>query len=395
METPYYDSIVVGCGGIGSGALYWLARQAGKGVLGLEQFKLGHENGGSQDHSRVIRMDYVDGEYIDLCRGAYSCWEEVERESGHRLIHKTGGVSFTEGSPTAEGYIAKFEEAMNKHGVSYERLDGDLLKKRYPQFTTTSDCQAIFIPDNGVLDAALANATNIQLARKHGATILEEVQTNRGNFRSRRVVVTAGAWANDVLQSVGVNVPLRVTQEQVTYFATPHLQDFTKDRFPCWTFFSPEGEVYYGLPIHGAAGPKIGIDAAGDVVTAHTRSFVPNQKNIEKCIKMCQTYLPGYLGPILKTKTCLYAMTLDRHFVIDTCHRTGFPEVIVCYGAGHAFKFASVLGKILAELVIDGWTSFDIKSFSLDRPAVTDPDFQPAIEIGKWRELAQLGISKL
>ncbi|XP_038062342.1 monomeric sarcosine oxidase-like [Patiria miniata] len=352
MAIPYYDFIVVGCGGIGSGALYWLTRQGGNRVLGLEQFKLGHENGGSHDYSRNIRMDYTDDAYIDLCRGAYSSWNEVERESGVRLVYKTGGVDFTDGSPSADRYLCDIEEAMNRHGVRCERMDGDLLSKRFPQFVTKSNCRAIYLPDNGVINSAHANAVHIQLARKHGAHILEEVkvtginreegvplvQTTHGNFRCRRVIVTAGAWANDVLESVGVKVPLRVTQEQVTYFDTPHRKDFTKDRFPCWTYMSSDGDVFYGLPVHAVKGPKVAMDAAGAEVTPQTRSFTPNQENIDKCIRMCREYIPRCLGPILMTKTCLYAMTRDRHFVIDTCHRSGFPDVIVCYGAGHAFK---------------------------------------------------------
>ncbi|MGQ0669987.1 MAG: FAD-dependent oxidoreductase, partial [Actinomycetota bacterium] len=58
MPRREFDYVVVGLGGLGSGAAYWLSRRAGAGVLGLEQFELGHERGASQDHSRIIRLSY-------------------------------------------------------------------------------------------------------------------------------------------------------------------------------------------------------------------------------------------------------------------------------------------------------------------------------------------------
>ena len=57
-----------------------------------------------------------------------------------------------------------------------------------------------------------------------------QVVTTKATFTCRKLVVTAGAWLNDVLGSIGVHVPVTVTQEQVTYFATPHIKDFTKDK---------------------------------------------------------------------------------------------------------------------------------------------------------------------
>ena len=77
MKTAY-EYIVVGCGGIGSAAAYWLAREAGGEVLGLEQFALGHDRGESQDHSRIIRLSYHAPEYTALTRHTYAAWAEVE-----------------------------------------------------------------------------------------------------------------------------------------------------------------------------------------------------------------------------------------------------------------------------------------------------------------------------
>ena len=87
-----YEYIVVGCGGLGSAAAYRLAREAGEEVLALEQFRLGHDNGASQDHSRIIRLSYHDPAYTALTPHTYTAWGEVEEESGVQLVVKTGGL---------------------------------------------------------------------------------------------------------------------------------------------------------------------------------------------------------------------------------------------------------------------------------------------------------------
>ncbi|XP_070575600.1 monomeric sarcosine oxidase-like [Ptychodera flava] len=393
-EPRYFEYIVVGCGGIGSGTVYWLSKRAGKSVLGLEQFKLGHDNGGSQDHSRIIRMLYHDECYTTLVRDTFTTFEEVEKESGIQLVYKCGGLDLGHASiPEIAGTIDAYADAMKKQNIPYERLTGDQIKERFPQFNTGSDIVGLYQKDSGLVDAAMANATHIQLARKNGATILENcavlkldqdadgvhalVYTNQGVFRCRRVIVTAGAWVNHVLGSVGVHLPLTVTQEQVTYLATPNMKDFTKENFPVWIFHDPRYD-FYGLPIHGNTGSKIGIDAGGPPVTPETRNFKPDPVRQKVCVEFFEKYLPKAVGPLLYSKTCLYAMTPDRNFVIDTLEKKGFPQVIFCNGAGHAFKFSCLLGKILSQMAIDGKTEYPIDSFKMDRQALTDPNFKPA-----------------
>ncbi|XP_033641386.1 monomeric sarcosine oxidase-like isoform X2 [Asterias rubens] len=356
------------------------------------------------------RYNYIGKEYVSLCKGAFECWADLEKESGLPLVYKTGDVSFAEKNTEQERYLARMKETMDSYGIRCDCLDGERLNDRFPQFTRNPNCKALYFPDNGVIDADLANAAHIQLARKYGASIREGVrvtairktghvilvETSHGVFGCRKVIVTAGAWVNHVVKSVGLELPLLTTKEQVTYFGTPNIKDFTKGNFPCWSYYSPKGTTFYGLPIHGNSGSKAGIDAVGDLVNPDTRNYTPNRKNLDKCIRMLQKHIPKSLGPIIQTKTCLYTMTPDRHFVIDTCHRTGFPEVLVCCGAGHAFKFASVFGKILTDLVTDGQTTFDLKPFTLDRPALTDPTFEPQVNISKFEKRTQTNeISKL
>ncbi|XP_077982862.1 monomeric sarcosine oxidase-like [Glandiceps talaboti] len=402
----YFEYIVVGCGGIGSATTYWLSKTiGGKDVLGLEQFKLGHDNGGSQDHSRIIRLLYHEECYTKLVRDTYTAFEEVERESGLQLVYKCGGLEFARSGSAGTRIIELYAEAMDKQNIPYERLNANQIRQRYPQISSEVDIVGLYQKDSGLVDAAMANATHTQLARKHGATILENckvlkiekdgdgihalVRTSQGVFRCRRVIVTAGAWTNHVLGSVGVHIPLTVTQEQVTYLATPHIKDFTKDKFPIWLYHDSNHDLY-GLPIHGNTGSKIGIDVGGPRVTPETRNYKPDPMREQICIDFFKQFMPKAVGPVLYTKTCLYAMPPDRNFVIDTLKDKGFPQVVLCIGAGHAFKFSCLLGKILTQLAVDGNTQYPIDSFKLDREALTDPNYVSRLTLGKSTEKSKL-----
>ncbi|XP_046361732.2 monomeric sarcosine oxidase-like [Haliotis rufescens] len=392
--TPYFDTIVVGCGGIGSAAVFWLSKTSSS-VLGLEQFELGHERGGSQDVSRVIRHGYHDETYSRLIPHAYSAWEDLERESGLNIIHKTGGLQLArrgEGDHVLQTYMA----AMTRDNIKFDRLTNTELMRRFPQFNLASNVEGFHVKDSGIVDAALANAAHIQLARGNGATIIDRcpvtrlhranngnvvVHTTKGVFECRKVVVTAGGWLNSVVGTIGVYVPVTVTQEQVTYYATPHMKEFTKDRFPVWCFHGPRYDIY-ALPIHGNTGTKVGIDAGGHVVTADARTFDPDPVREKACSDLVDEICPKFAGPILSTKTCLYTMPPDRHFVVDTCAYKGWSDVIVCCGAGHAYKFASILGKILSELAVDGRTQYDISQFNITRDAIQDSTFKPTFFMG-------------
>lgn len=394
-DRRYFEYIVVGCGGVGSAAVYWLSKRAGKDVLGLEQFNLGHDHGGSQDHSRIIRLAYHDDRYTKITPDTYKAWHEVEKESGLQLVHMTGGVQYAK-KAEMEHVIDKYAEAMAANNIKYEKMSGSKLSKKFPQFTTDDSYVAIYQEDAGLVDAALGNAVHIQLARSHGATVIDncpvlkidrmsdgqiKVNTPKGVFQCRRLVVAPGAWINHVLGSIGVHIPVFVTQEQVTYLATPNMKDFTKDKFPIWIYHSPNYD-FYGLPIHGNSGSKIGIDAGGNIVTPETRTYVPDLVREKACLDHFRATIPKALGPLLYSKTCLYTMPPDRHFVIDTCTSKGWNDVIICCGAGHVYKFASLVGKILSQLAIDGKTQYDISKFNLDREALTNPDWKPALYMG-------------
>jgi len=370
-----YEYVVLGLGGWGSAAAYWLSRRAGDGVLGLEQFELGHVRGESQDHSRIIRLSYHTPAYVELAKHAYRAWREVEREAGEPLVLRTGGLDF--GPRESAIPLANYSGSMDAAGVPYEQLDAGEIRRRWPQFAVTDDIHGLFQAESGIAMAARGNAAHLRLAREHGATLRDQAPVERLRqaggeievvaggtaYRCRRLVIAAGAWSNGALTHFGIHLPLRITQEQVTYFATPHQADFQPDRFPVWIWM--DDPCFYGFPAFGEAGPKAGQDAGGREVDADTRTFEPDQAALARTVEFLRRYVPKALGPIIYTRTCLYTLTPDRDFVIDRL--PGHANVAVGIGGGHGFKFASLVGRILSELAIDGRTERNIEPFRIDR----------------------------
>jgi sarcosine oxidase len=375
-----WDAIVVGLGAIGSGAAYWLSRRFGDRVLGLEQFELGHSRGAGQDHSRIIRLSYHRPDYIRLARRAYESWAEVEAESGTKIVTKTGGLDV--GPRESAIPLSDYMGAMDAERVPFEHLDGPEITRRWPQWRLGDEHHGLFQAESGIADPNRGNAAHQRLARQRGATLLEhspvtrlrdagggelEVETASGTIhRAPRVVLATDAWTNDLLASFDRRLPLTIIQAQVTYFAAPDPQAFAPDRFPIWIWM--DDPSFYGFPTYGEAGPKAAEDVGGDEVTPATRTYERNEVGFARLTGFLEKHLPGVLGPEIYTKTCLYTLTPDRDFVVDRL--PDHPGVTLALGAAHAYKFSSVLGRVLAELSADGETpsAAEIARFAIDRP---------------------------
>jgi sarcosine oxidase len=370
-----YEYIVLGLGGFGSAAAYWLSRRAGADVLGLEQFELGHVRGESQDHSRIIRLSYHTPGYVELAKHAFRAWAQVEGEAGEKLILRTGGLDFAHQESSIP--LSNYADSMDAAAVPYETLDADEIMRRWPPFRLTEDIHGLFQPESGIAMAARGNAAHQRLARAHGATLRDgkpvdairpgkgeiDIEAGGARYRCRHLIIAAGSWSNRALLPFRLQLPLTVTQEQVTYFASPRLADFQPERFPVWIWM--DDPCFYGFPVFGEPGPKVGQDAGGKEVTVDTRTFDPDLDALTRVQGFLAKYIPIALGPIIYTKSCLYTLTPDRDFVIDFV--PDHPNAQVAIGGGHGYKFASLIGRILAERAIDGRTAHDLGPFRADR----------------------------
>jgi monomeric sarcosine oxidase len=377
-----YQAIVIGCGAVGAATAYWLSRRLGDGVLALEQYQHGHTRGASEDHSRVIRHAYSRPEYTALTPAAYQSWNVAEQGTGLQLVHRTGGLILAEDGSAGAGYLTDTAAAMSAANLPYEQLTGPEVMQRWPQWKLGREHVALHDPESGILDIRRATAAHIALARDRGATVLAHAGVTAITESAGQVTVTAagqeytagtvvlagGAWNPVLLGMLGAQLPITLTQEQVTYFATPKVAQFTPDRFTVYGYIADDG-LYYGFPIYGEVAVKIGIDGAGPVVTPQTRTDIPDEARVRQVLAFLERYLPAAVGPELYTRTCCYDFPPDRDFIVD--YVPGSQRVLVCAGAGHAGKFAALLGRILTELALDGSSQFPVSAFSATRPALT------------------------
>ena len=385
IDRRDWDVVVVGLGALGSAATYWASTRPGTRVLGLERFELGHANGASADHSRIIRRSYHRPDYVRLADRAYTTWAEVEAESGDRIVTVTGGLDLWPADPAIPQW--DYTTSLAAEGVPYELLDADEVMRRWPQWRLSDDVTAMYQADGGLADPYRGNAAHRRLAVGRGATIADrmpvtairpvgggsgayEVDAGGTTFEAGRVIVTADAWTNELLASFDLRLPLTVTKEQVTYVEAPDPGAFAVDRFPVWIWMDEPS--FYGFPTYGEAGPKIAQDCGGQVTTPETRTFERDEAAYARVRAFLERHLPDAVGPDILTKTCLYTLTPDRDFVIDRLPDA--PGVVVGLGAAHGFKFASVLGRILVELALDGSSPSDgeLSHFRIDRPILRE-----------------------
>lgn len=365
----WFEVAVVGMGAMGSASAYHLARR-GTRVVAFEQYELGHVRGASHDTSRIVRTSYGDANYVRLAQSAYRDWADLERESGERLLTVTGGVILI---PVDGPYAAgDFAAALKECGVAYELLAPDEVHRRWPQLTVPEGVEGVYTPDTGIAHAARTVATLQMRARVHGADIRDRtkveallpdgngvvVRTSSGDVRADKVVLAADAWTNSLLEPLGSAIPLDIMQEQVTYFHADRPDDYDPSRFPVWIWEAEE--CYYGFPAYGEPTIKAARDVSSNRMTPQDRTFQAAPELTAQLSEFVHELIPG-AGAEARTVTCQYALTPDRRFVLGPLEH--HPDIVVALTAGHGFKFTPAIGRILAELALDGDTSDDISAF--------------------------------
>jgi sarcosine oxidase len=375
-----YDVIVVGVGGMGSAAVYHLARRGLK-VLGLEQFDIPHEFGSSHGITRIIRLAYAEGpNYVPLLRRAYQLWRELEREVDERLLFITGGIDAgEENSDTVKGSLL----SCKMHDLPHEQLDSAALSRRFPGYRLAAGMLAVYQPDAGFLLPERCIVAHVMAAQKLGGMVHARervtswhardnsvsVTTDRGSYQARKIIVVAGAWASTIVPALK---HLAVPERQVLIWTQPlKPEHFCWGAFPVFNLEAAEGR-FYGLPVYGVPGFKFGkyhhrCERVDDLNQMDRECHIEDEEILRA--GMCR-YFPDACGPTMGMKTCIFTNSPDGHFIIDRLEDC--PQVAIAAGfSGHGFKFCSVVGEIMAQLVVAGSTGLDIEMFRLNRPALT------------------------
>jgi sarcosine oxidase len=364
------DFLVLGLGAVGSAVVYHLARM-GRDVVGLEQFERGHALGSSHGRSRAFRTLYHDPLYTELAEAALPLWRELESSSGESLLHLCGNLTFARSGNTAfEGKVA----AVKRSAVPFEMLSPQAVSERFPALRIPDETTACFTPRAGFLDPGRAVLAHLAVAEASGAEICTdvrveavdadrdkaEIRTTDGSFRARRLVITAGPWTGKLLQDLGL--PLRVTRQQTFSFGAEPSDCLTPERLPVYADLDT---VFYGFPLY-AGSVKVADDSQGQIVSPDSIDRTLDPAKCDELAAWLARLMPAAGFTFLEGSTCMYTMTPEEDFLIGP-HPVN-PSVLVAAGfSGHGFKFSTLVGRILAEVAVDGQTAYPVSRFRLDR----------------------------
>jgi sarcosine oxidase len=367
-----FDVIVVGVGGLGSAALFHLAR-SGLRVLGIERFGVPNEQGSSHGVTRIIRLAYYeDPSYVPLLRRAYVLWRELEQVAGEQLLRITGSVDAgPRDSLVFEGSVRSCLE----HGLEHEVIDGAEVNRRFPGYRLPAESMAVFQSDGGFLLPERCIVAHIDAALVAGATVkMDErvlgwepvgggvrVTTDRAVYEGERLVLAAGAWEGEL-----TGLPV-VAERQVLAWLDPLRPElFSPDRFPVFNLIVEEGR-YYGFPVFGIPGFKFGryhhLEEVGDPDVLDRE---PSQRDEQVLREFAERYFPDGAGPTSSLKACLFENTPDEHFLLGP-HPEHENVIVAGGGSGHGFKFASVIGEVVGQLVRGESPQLDISLLSPQR----------------------------
>jgi sarcosine oxidase len=372
-----YDAIVVGLGAHGSAAAAALARR-GLRVLGLERFGRGEARGSSGGWSRMIRIThYEDPWLVPLAEASWDRWLALGEEVGTTLLQETGGLY---GGPPGHAVVEGSRQGAARHGVPFEALDAAEIHRRWPIFRPADDTTAIFEAKAGMLHADRANAAHLEIAERAGAHLRFnrrvvdwrpaagggfEVEDADGSVAGGdHLVLAAGPWIGKLVPDL--RLPLRVERECPCWF-TPTVAPSSvgADELPIWVIVE-DGTAYYGIRHDPEVGLKVSIHHWGTFGDPDEIDRVVGDAEIERIRAWMRTRMPAANGPLANARVCLYTNTPDEQFVIDR-HPAAPGVAFASACSGHGYKFAPVIGEILADLALGAPPSWPIESFRANR----------------------------
>jgi sarcosine oxidase len=339
------EVVVVGAGVMGLATARALAR-AGRDVVLVEQFRIGHARGSSHGASRIFRLSYPDPQWVRLAQQALPLWRELEAEVGTKLLEQHGSLDLGDWTPN--------RDALAANGISAEILEATEIQRRFPLRVSGGE-RGLWERNGGILRADLAQGALCASGIAAGARLLEEtkvtalerdggsvlVRADGLALRAACAVVTAGAWARDLLTPLGIELEVVPTRETVTYFSLEH-----------------EGEVPSLIdPVEGDApnqlgyalvAPGVGLKAGVHHTGPETDPDEPGAPSAE-IVQRTEDWIGRRFRGAASTRapeTCIYTSTADESFVLQHLGRV----VVGSACSGHGFKFAPVIGERLAEL---------------------------------------------
>ena len=363
-----YDVVVAGLGGFGSSAAYHLARR-GLRVLGLDPRPGAHTEGASHGESRIVRRVYFEGAaYVPLLQRTYELWDDLRRPDGEPMLLRTGGLFMG----AAESRVLAGSVATARHwDLEHEVLDAVEVARRFPAVRPEPGTLALYEPDAGVVSPEAAVTAHLAAAAGAGAELRHDeavtawaagdghvtVTTTRGSHDAGALVLAPGRWAAGLVD--GIRAPLVVEERVQHWFAPANPADFAPGRLPVWLWEAPDGTSFYGVPSVGTVGSA--------KAAVHFSERPPAQWSATEVAAALAPLLPGLGDRHVRSAPCWYTLTPDENFVIGA-HPASARVLVACGFSGHGFKFTPVVGEVLADLVVNGSTTYDLSLFDPMRP---------------------------
>jgi sarcosine oxidase len=376
--TRSFEAAVIGLGAMGSAVALSLARRNAS-VIGFDRFRPPHSFGSHGGSTRVFRVAYPElPDYVPLASRSGTLWEGLEEETSTRLLTRCGLLTMgTEHSGTIRGirYCAEHCD------VPVEQLTAGEIRKRYPAFHPPEEYVGCLETSAGWLDVDKSVEQMHRLAQDFGAELRMDsevtgwwidgrsavVRTTAGEHSARKLIITGGAWASKILRDL--DLPLKVIRKTFAWFDPLIPDQFAEGAIPIFSF---QPRSFYGFPNIRAQGVKVAEHVGTQEVVDPDAVPAAGECDKPPLVETAARFLPGLAGAppgdgsrIVRVSNCLYTMTPDENFAID--RHPEHENVFFAAGfSGHGFKFAPLVGEVMADLALAGQTAYPVDFLRLD-----------------------------
>lgn len=373
------NSVVVVGGGIMGIQAAWHLANLGQSVTVLDQFDIPNQWSASGDHLRVFRMTYgKDAFYSEMALKSLPMWLELNALSEDTLLQQNGVLEL---AAKEDGYEAHSMAVLKDLKIKCERLDANAIRRLYPMYNPKAFKWALFHPDGGMIWANHAVSAMASIAQRRGVRLRSGVKVvslikEKGGLRAvkdsagkvweaEKFLFAGGRWAAELLKGQGL--PLKITKQEQLYLRPLFNRGrYRPEHFPV---FCDHASGYYGFPVHIHGFIKIGAHRKGPFVkkvdldelrTLSTKFEKASRVFLKKFIPELApfTEFEGHVG--------WYTNTPDNDFIVDRL--PGLANAHVATGfSGHGFKFAPIIGKSVAELMVAGKSELNLHRFRATR----------------------------
>jgi sarcosine oxidase len=340
----------------------WRLAARGARVIGFEQFRPGHDRGSSHGDTRIFRTAYFESpEYVPLLQRAGRLWRQLEEESGAKLLTMTGGLAI--GPPEGE-LVAGVLASARENQLAYRLLDPSEMGRLYPQHRLDAGDVAVLDEQAGFLRPELAVAAAASRAEALGARLMSEtrvtsvdasngdvvLETSRGRFAAERALVAAGPWTSKLLPELGLR--LEVERQVMAWLAVDDPTSFAPSRFPIFIREVAAGRFRYGFPSTDGRSIKIAVHHEGAGADPDSIDREVGDADLLPIRDFAREQLHGVTPEVVDARVCLYTNTQDERFIaMSPLDQAGVTVLSAC--SGHGFKFAPVMGDLMADLILE------------------------------------------